>query len=401
MNTEPLSVPALRFKVAFSYPGELRPLVEKVARLVANRCGEEHVLYDRFHQAEFARLDLDVHLPGLYRTESALIVVFLCNEYLQKEWCKLEFGHIRELANTLESERIMLLSRGQVDLAVLGLQGGGPFCIDSQSQYAIAKKILERLEIEKAKNPNFLYKRAPSSRNLASAPRSAPTRTPLADDLNHSDTLAPIATQSESPPVVALPPAVVQSPAPDEAMTATRPSPGTSNDAAVTIPSPPPRKGLGRLRWFAVAAIGVLVSGAGGIHLMHKQGETATPPAPARHDLPAQVSAVATATTQPLSSSPTAPPSLASSQRPTETVAPAAKPGHMKDQKNETPKHPANTGTGGQRAIASVKRPPCTLDMTTKSKLDDGLRLGICVAKRLRGEFRATSGSEQWICKCP
>lgn len=49
------------------------------------------MLYDRYHEAEFARPDLDVYLPNLYATESELIVIFLCPDYAKKRWCKLEW----------------------------------------------------------------------------------------------------------------------------------------------------------------------------------------------------------------------------------------------------------------------------------------------------------------------
>jgi len=35
--------------------------------------GRDRVLYDKFHEAEFARVGLDVDLPNLYRTQSELI----------------------------------------------------------------------------------------------------------------------------------------------------------------------------------------------------------------------------------------------------------------------------------------------------------------------------------------
>ena len=64
-----------RFAVGFSYAGENRDLVAPLAKELARRCGRERVLFDRFHEAELARLDLDVYLPRLYRDETELIVV--------------------------------------------------------------------------------------------------------------------------------------------------------------------------------------------------------------------------------------------------------------------------------------------------------------------------------------
>jgi hypothetical protein len=42
-----------RFRVAFSFAGEKRPFVRDVAQILALRFGEEAILYDKFHEAEF------------------------------------------------------------------------------------------------------------------------------------------------------------------------------------------------------------------------------------------------------------------------------------------------------------------------------------------------------------
>ncbi|MCA9216804.1 MAG: hypothetical protein KDB27_27230 [Planctomycetales bacterium] len=55
-----------RFRVALSFPGNLREdFVAPVATKLAERFGEEAVLYDRFHTAEFADADLAFNLPDL------------------------------------------------------------------------------------------------------------------------------------------------------------------------------------------------------------------------------------------------------------------------------------------------------------------------------------------------
>src|SRR5438128_291491 len=77
------------------------------------------------YDAEFARPDLDVYLPGLYRIQSELIVVFLCPEYASKRWCGLEFRHIRQLIGTPDAARIMFLSFEEPgDLSALGILAG-------------------------------------------------------------------------------------------------------------------------------------------------------------------------------------------------------------------------------------------------------------------------------------
>lgn len=64
-----------RFAVGLSYPGEDRDLVAPVAEDLARCFGRRLVLYNRFHEAELSRPDLDVYLPMLYQDKTELIVV--------------------------------------------------------------------------------------------------------------------------------------------------------------------------------------------------------------------------------------------------------------------------------------------------------------------------------------
>ena len=66
-----------RFRIAFSFAGEKRDFVEKVAAILATRFGEPAILYDKYHEAEFARYDLGIYLPKLYREEADLIVAVI------------------------------------------------------------------------------------------------------------------------------------------------------------------------------------------------------------------------------------------------------------------------------------------------------------------------------------
>ena len=54
---------ARRFAVALSFPGEVRARAEPIANLLAHELGRTRVFYDRFHEAELARLNLDVRAP--------------------------------------------------------------------------------------------------------------------------------------------------------------------------------------------------------------------------------------------------------------------------------------------------------------------------------------------------
>jgi hypothetical protein len=70
-----------RFSIALSFPGDRRSFVSKVAENLAETVPKIRILYDKFCEAEFAQLDLDTYLPKLYRTQTELIVIFLCEEY--------------------------------------------------------------------------------------------------------------------------------------------------------------------------------------------------------------------------------------------------------------------------------------------------------------------------------
>lgn len=138
-----------RFDVALSFPGEHRDFVEGVAGNLAATFGKERVLYDKFHEEEFARLDLNTYLPGLYRKDSDLIVIFLCPEYAAKLWCRLEWRHISQLIATVEAQRIMFLSFGNPgDLSDLGILGGdGYIDIHDLSPKIVAGKIVKRFRL--------------------------------------------------------------------------------------------------------------------------------------------------------------------------------------------------------------------------------------------------------------
>jgi hypothetical protein len=55
-----------RFRIAFSFAGEKRDFVARVATVLAKIFGEDRVLYDKYHEAEFARSDLALYLPPFY-----------------------------------------------------------------------------------------------------------------------------------------------------------------------------------------------------------------------------------------------------------------------------------------------------------------------------------------------
>jgi hypothetical protein len=134
-----------RFAVGLSFPGEVRKRVAAIALHLADSLGRNRVLYDKFHEAEFARPNLDVYLQDLYHDGVMLNVVFLCEAYNQKEWCGLEWRAIRDLIKRRKSE-IMFLRVDDGDVA-------GVFSIDGyvdirdRSGEQAAALIIERLQL--------------------------------------------------------------------------------------------------------------------------------------------------------------------------------------------------------------------------------------------------------------
>ena len=98
-----------RFAFALSFAGEHRNFISNVAEHLATAVDRQRVLYDRWHEAEFARPRLATYLPPLYRDESELVVVFLCADYERKEWCGLEWDAVIDLIKTRQDDRIMLV----------------------------------------------------------------------------------------------------------------------------------------------------------------------------------------------------------------------------------------------------------------------------------------------------
>jgi hypothetical protein len=136
--------PAYRFQVALSFPGEYRDRVERIAHLLAEKLGQERVLYDSWYRAEFARPNLDTYLPLLYYKQSRLLVFFLCKNHADREWTGLEWRAGRDLLKRREDDRLMLLRLDASDIP-------GLYSIDGYIDIAqlpddtVASEIMKRL----------------------------------------------------------------------------------------------------------------------------------------------------------------------------------------------------------------------------------------------------------------
>jgi hypothetical protein len=112
------------FEVALSFPGEARPLVERVAEELERRIGPNAYFYDENYVSQLARPSLDTLLEDLYRNRAKLIVVFLSGDYQRKDWCGIEFRAVRDILKGREHTRIMYVrvDDSPVD-GVLGTDG--------------------------------------------------------------------------------------------------------------------------------------------------------------------------------------------------------------------------------------------------------------------------------------
>lgn len=135
-----------RFRVAFSFSGKKRDFVARVADVLAAKFGTERVLYDKYHEAEFARSDLAIHLPQLYYGESELIIAVLSSDYTRSEWCGLEWGATLALLKKRRAEHVMLARFDSVEPPeLLGL--AGYVDLDGRKPEELAELILQRIAV--------------------------------------------------------------------------------------------------------------------------------------------------------------------------------------------------------------------------------------------------------------
>lgn len=139
-----------RFRIAFSFAGEKRDFVEATARILAQHFGEDKILYDQFHEAEFAYANLAFDLPTLYKEEADLIVAVFCRDYEKKTWCGLEWRAIFSLIKENRS-KIILLSRFDLTDGRGLFELGGFIDLDQKTPEQFATLILQRLAINEGK----------------------------------------------------------------------------------------------------------------------------------------------------------------------------------------------------------------------------------------------------------
>jgi hypothetical protein len=165
-----------RFRVAFSFAGEKRDFVKQVAEILAKHFGEAAILYDKFHEAEFANADLAFDLPSLYKNQAELIVSVFCPDYDKKEWCGLEWRAIFSIIKEGGAKQIMLTRFEHTDGK--GLHGLAGFIeLDHKTPEQAATLILERLALNEGQPKDHYTKIAAPSPAVITKP-SVPNNLP-------------------------------------------------------------------------------------------------------------------------------------------------------------------------------------------------------------------------------
>ncbi len=169
-----------RFRIAFSFAGEKRDFVAQVAAILAQRFGEDKILYDKFHEAEFANWKLGLNLQELYHDHSDMIVVVVCPDYVKKDWCGLEWVAIHGMLMSGKDREIMLCRFAHAKLQ--GLHENAGFVeLDHRTPEQTAALILERLALNEGKpKDHYTDSAAPTNRPAkTSTPNNLPRLQPF------------------------------------------------------------------------------------------------------------------------------------------------------------------------------------------------------------------------------
>lgn len=138
-----------RFAVSLSYARERRPFVEKVRdelrRLLDDELKQtdQEIFYDDDYAHEAAGQNMDTWLQTIYRDQSELVAVFLCDKYIEKKWCGVEWGAINELSH---KDRRRVLPIRFNDTPIPGVPSmQGYINAENKTPEEVAKLIVRRL----------------------------------------------------------------------------------------------------------------------------------------------------------------------------------------------------------------------------------------------------------------
>lgn len=136
-----------RFLVAFSFAGEERKLVRKVAIAVEKQLGESSVFFDEWFEYYIAGNDADTTLQEIYADQSDLVVVCVSESYGQKEWTRTEHETIRSrLMKGRDRKDILPIRVGDGDVPGVHFNTIAPD-IRSKTIAESAQLIIDRLRL--------------------------------------------------------------------------------------------------------------------------------------------------------------------------------------------------------------------------------------------------------------
>jgi RNA polymerase sigma-70 factor (ECF subfamily) len=143
-----------RFRIAVSFAGQKREFVDQLACILAKKFGEDAVLYDRFHAAEFARADFAAHLPELYHKQADLVVAVICKD--PGKWIGLDWRALLSLRTKRHVNELIFcrFDRAQGE----GLPDFSSYLeLDNVTPELAAAAILQRLAINEGLPADHVY----------------------------------------------------------------------------------------------------------------------------------------------------------------------------------------------------------------------------------------------------
>lgn len=141
------SISGRRFRVGLSYASEYRKtIVSDIVDGLLYYFNKKEILYDEFLEEEFSVFNLDDIIWDLFKYQCDLIVVFLCEEYKNKSWPRLEWKAIKSfLEETKNSQRVYLFRLDNSPIPGFNpLRDGYTFISYTQSEISNAIKSIKR-----------------------------------------------------------------------------------------------------------------------------------------------------------------------------------------------------------------------------------------------------------------
>jgi hypothetical protein len=92
-----------RFLVAFSFAGDNRDLIQRLAVALEKRLGDGTVFYDNWYEHYILGPDGDLRLQEIYGKRSEMVVIGVSERYGSKEWPRREFDVVRARAQKLSA----------------------------------------------------------------------------------------------------------------------------------------------------------------------------------------------------------------------------------------------------------------------------------------------------------